>query len=485
VQIEHKKNTAYYLAFPMVDSATPANFKSGVSPVDTAYYKDGAGAWTSLSITDTASEIGSTGVYEIDLTAAELNHDQVIVKFAVAGAADTAFLFDMRTKLVSDLNDVALTDILSDSTAFAGANIDAAISSRLAPTTASRTLDVTDGGCAGVDWANVEAPTSTVGLSNTTVGTVTTNTDMRGTDSAALASVVGALADAAAAGDPTEADTLMQYAKQLVNVLVGTAGVTTFPAGAAPANGVSLAEALRATYDFSVSSAAWGSINSGIVFRGTVTAADPGVSFTIGGLAGQGVGAFIDANTPWYAYVFRDAGGAGAAPQGEQRQVTGYTSATGLFTTEAFTQAVAVGDDVIVMSGRIAAVPDILADTVDIQAQIGTAGAGLTDLGGMSTGMKAEIEAECTDALNAYDPPTNAEMEARTLVAANYFTPSTDTVDGITWDSAVTAILATLLGVVTVPQADQRAFKQRNGTTTKVTITYGSTDGERTVSVIA
>ena len=44
--------------------------------------------------------------------------------------------------------------------------------------------------------------------------TTTTNTDMRGTDSAALASVVGALADAAAAGDPTSADTLMQYAKQ-------------------------------------------------------------------------------------------------------------------------------------------------------------------------------------------------------------------------------------------------------------------------------
>lgn len=93
--IQHQKNTAYYLSFPMVDSATPASFKSGVSPVDTAYYKDGAGAWTSLAITDTATEIGSTGIYEIDLTAAELNHDYVIVKFAVSGAADTAFLFNL------------------------------------------------------------------------------------------------------------------------------------------------------------------------------------------------------------------------------------------------------------------------------------------------------------------------------------------------------------------------------------------------------
>lgn len=93
--IQHQKNTAYYLSFPMVDSATPASFKSGISPVDTAYYKDGAGAWTSLPITDTATEIGSTGVYEIDLTASELNHDLVLIKFSVSGAADTAYLFNM------------------------------------------------------------------------------------------------------------------------------------------------------------------------------------------------------------------------------------------------------------------------------------------------------------------------------------------------------------------------------------------------------
>ncbi len=61
--------------------------------------------------------------------------------------------------------------------------------------------------------------------------------------------VIGALTDAAAAGDPTVSDTIMQYVKQLVNILVGTAGVTTFPASAAPANGVSLAEVIRAIYD--------------------------------------------------------------------------------------------------------------------------------------------------------------------------------------------------------------------------------------------
>jgi hypothetical protein len=121
-----KKNAAYYLPFPAVDSTTPAQFATGLSPVDTAYYKDGAGAWTSLAITDTATEIGSTGVYEIDLTAAEMNHDKVIVTFNVSGMAQTAFLFDLRTKLTDDLNDIAASDVTTDMDANS-ANLDTII----------------------------------------------------------------------------------------------------------------------------------------------------------------------------------------------------------------------------------------------------------------------------------------------------------------------------------------------------------------------
>jgi hypothetical protein len=39
----------------------------------------------------------------------------------------------------------------------------------LVPTTAGRTLDVSAGGEAGVDWANVGSPTTTLGLSGTTI----------------------------------------------------------------------------------------------------------------------------------------------------------------------------------------------------------------------------------------------------------------------------------------------------------------------------
>ena len=64
----------------------------------------------------------------------------------------------------------------------------------------------------------------------------------------ALASVVGALNNVAADGEVTDADTLMQYLKQLINILIGTPGIGAFPAEAAPANAVSLAEVIRAIH---------------------------------------------------------------------------------------------------------------------------------------------------------------------------------------------------------------------------------------------
>lgn len=123
MQIEHKKNTAFYLAFPMVTTASPETFASGETVTDTAYYKDGAGAWTSLAITDTVSEIASTGLYEIDLTAAELNHDQVIIKMTSTNAADTAFLFNLNTNSIDDLATAsALTTAQNDLDILTGAD---------------------------------------------------------------------------------------------------------------------------------------------------------------------------------------------------------------------------------------------------------------------------------------------------------------------------------------------------------------------------
>ncbi len=86
--------------------------------------------------------------------------------------------------------------------------------SALRPTTAGRTLDVSAGGEAGLDWANVGSPTTAVDLSATDIqlcDTTTTNTDMVGTDSAALASVCteGRLAELDAANLPSDVDDIL------------------------------------------------------------------------------------------------------------------------------------------------------------------------------------------------------------------------------------------------------------------------------------
>jgi len=77
----------------------------------------------------------------------------------------------------------------------------------LRPTVAGRDLDVTANGNAGIDWANIDNPTTSVSFTSTTINlvtttttatTTTTNTDMRGTDGANTTTppTVSAIADA-------------------------------------------------------------------------------------------------------------------------------------------------------------------------------------------------------------------------------------------------------------------------------------------------
>ena len=99
--------------------------------------------------------------------------------------------------------------------------------------------------------------------------------------------------------------------------------------------------------------------------------------------------------------LFRDAAGA----EWQSAQATINTSAQTLDTTDAAVDAVAT--------------------------TIGVAGAGLTAVP-WNAAWDAEAQSEATDALNAYDPPTNAEMEARTILAAGYFDPAVDAVANVT-----------------------------------------------------
>lgn len=84
--IFHKKNTALSVPIPILNGSTPRLFATGLSPTFAAYYKDGTGSWTSLTVAASFTEIATTGVYDLSFTAAELNHDQVFVKYSSGGA---------------------------------------------------------------------------------------------------------------------------------------------------------------------------------------------------------------------------------------------------------------------------------------------------------------------------------------------------------------------------------------------------------------
>lgn len=71
---------------------------------------------------------------------------------------------------------------------------------------------------------------------------------------------------------------------------------------------------------------------------------------------------------------------------------------------------------------QVETVQDVVGDV----AQIGDGGVQL-NLIPWNSAWDTEIQSECADALTAYDPPTNAEMEARTLAAASYGTAANQT----------------------------------------------------------
>lgn len=184
--------------------------------------------------------------------------------------------------------------------------LDVAISTRMAPTVSGRTLDVTVGGTAGIDWANVENPTTALDLSGTDIQLVDTITTYTG--------------NTVQTGDSF--------------TLIGAAGV-----------GLTNINLPNQTMDIT------GNLSGSV---GSVTGAVGSVTGAVGSVTGA-VGS-----------------------------VVGHTAQTG-----------------------------------DNFALIGTAGAGLTDLGGMSTGMKAEVNVEAKDVLfTDTDAEPGQELPASTNTLA-------------------------------------------------------------------
>jgi len=89
----------------------------------------------------------------------------------------------------------------------------------------------------------------------------------------------------------------------------------------------------------------------GLVYYGVVTEIPAPNEFTIPTLAGLGAAKFTDmsAIAPYYAFVFRDAAGGGAAPQGEYQPITNYGTGSGTFSSDAFTVPLGIGDEILII----------------------------------------------------------------------------------------------------------------------------------------
>lgn len=194
---DYDASTVIYGKFTTFRPSTGAAYTLGGTPA-LSVYKDNSTTQSTTGVTLTADFDSVTG----------LNH------FAIDTSADGTFY------AAGSFFDIVITTGTVDSVSVVGtvvASFTIRKNSCLKPTTAGRALDVTAGGEAGIDWANIGSPTTTVNLSGTTVKTATdveTDTaDIQTRIPAALVSgridaSVGAMAAnvmtaAAAAGDLT------------------------------------------------------------------------------------------------------------------------------------------------------------------------------------------------------------------------------------------------------------------------------------------
>src|SRR3972149_617767 len=121
-----EKNVAYRVTLPILDA--DGDLVTGATALDSEVSIDGG---TFADATSEATEIAtSSGMYFLDLTAGEMNGDTIaiIVKTSTAGAKTTPIVLYTAARSVNDL-------------AF--------------PTVSGRSLDVSAGGEAGLDWANI------------------------------------------------------------------------------------------------------------------------------------------------------------------------------------------------------------------------------------------------------------------------------------------------------------------------------------------
>ena len=377
----------------------PAETAAGVPKVDVSHFGGTAGTFSGGREEVNTSHLAGTAYASADLSAT--------MKASVNTEADTA-----------------LTDY--------GA---------LKPTTAGRTLDVSAGGEAGIDWANVGSPTTTLNLSGTTVKSVT---------DAVVATISGTLttidslwteikrwlrimirSDAFIAGDYSD---VIASINESTGSGIGSYNNTTESLRAIHAHAdetQTLATGIKAKTDnLPAAPAATGDIPSAATIADAVWD-ESLASHLAGGSTGAGLNAAGSAGDPWStalpgAYSAGSAGyilgtnlNAAVGSRSSHSAADVWSVATRTLTAFGFT--VTTSD-----SSNITA---ILADTNELQTD--WANGGRLDLILDARASQTSVD----------DVPTVAEFEARTIAAATYATAANlATVAGYL-DTEIAAIL--------------------------------------------
>jgi len=163
-----------YGKFTTYRPSTGASFTLGGTPA-LSVYKDNSTTQSTTGVTLTADFDSVTG----------LNH------FAIDTSADGSFY------AAGSFFDIVITTGTVDGVSVVGsvvASFTIRKNSALKPTTAGRTLDVSAGGEAGLDWANVGSPTTSLNLSGTTISTSQAVASVSGAVGSVTGSVGGSVA---------------------------------------------------------------------------------------------------------------------------------------------------------------------------------------------------------------------------------------------------------------------------------------------------
>lgn len=318
---DYDASTVIYGKFTTFRPSTGAAYTLGGTPA-ISVYKDGSTTQSTTGVTLTADFDSVTG----------LNH------FAIDTSADGTFY------AAGSFFDIIITTGTVDSVSVVGAKVGSFTirkNSALKPTVAGRALDVSSGGEAGVDWANVGSPTTTVNLSGTTVKTATdVETDTADIQSRLPAALVSGRIDASVGAMASNTLTAAALATDAVAEI--QSGLSTLDAaGVRTAVGLASANLDTQLDAIAVDAAAADVRGERTVCRGTVTTGASTTSIPTSALTPAGAAADQFKGR----IIIFDIDTTTAALRGQATDITASSnSSTPTFTVTALTSTPASGD---------------------------------------------------------------------------------------------------------------------------------------------